>query len=296
MQAVFLQVLQQRAAGRMHDAFGNAGRARREEDVERVAEGELREDKRPCLVGRRQRVERAPVRQRGRERLGIAGIVHHDDRGAELAGDGLHLGRDVLKLAGIPVGVAGDEEPGFDLAEAVEHALFAEIGRAGGPDGAERGDGEHAGDGLRHVRHHGGDAIALADAERGEGLLEFRDARAQLVPGPAVGYLVLAAEDDGVAGTGLLQEVFREVQPSLGEETRLQHAVAVLERHRALLADRAAFVPHRAPERSPVLHRPGVQRVVGRKIPSGGPAGRLHEQGHRTCRENCGRGFPQGHF
>ena len=37
MELLLLEVLEQRAAGRMHDAFRDAGRARREQDVERVA-------------------------------------------------------------------------------------------------------------------------------------------------------------------------------------------------------------------------------------------------------------------
>ena len=61
-----------------------------------------------------------------------------------------------------------DEDDRLDLAEAVEHALLAEIGRAGRPDRAERGGGQHGGDGLGHVRHHRGDAVALLDAERRE--------------------------------------------------------------------------------------------------------------------------------
>ena len=73
----------------------------------------------------------------------------------------LHLGRDVVLLAVVPVAVAGDEEHRLDLAETVEHALDAEIGRTGRPDRAERGGGEHAGDRLGHVGQHRGDAVAL---------------------------------------------------------------------------------------------------------------------------------------
>ena len=39
MQPVLLEVLQQRAAGRMHDAFGYAGGARREQDESGWAKG-----------------------------------------------------------------------------------------------------------------------------------------------------------------------------------------------------------------------------------------------------------------
>ena len=48
---MLLQVLQQRAAGAVHDAFRRAGRAGGEEDVERVVEGQP-------LEGERRRLER----------------------------------------------------------------------------------------------------------------------------------------------------------------------------------------------------------------------------------------------
>ena len=40
---------------------------------------------------------------------------------------------------------------------------LAEIGRAGGPDGAERGGGQHGDQGFRQVRQVAGNAVALAD-------------------------------------------------------------------------------------------------------------------------------------
>ena len=65
-----------------------------------------------------------------------------------------------MRLAAVAVAVDGEQHLRLDLAEAVEHALHAEIGRAGRPDRAEAGGREHRDDRLRHVRHEAGDAVA----------------------------------------------------------------------------------------------------------------------------------------
>jgi hypothetical protein len=77
-------------------------------------------------------------------------------------------GADVDPLAGIVVAVDGEQHLGLDLAEAVEHARDAEIGRAGGPDGTQAGRRQHADHGLGHVGQVAGDPVALAHALGGE--------------------------------------------------------------------------------------------------------------------------------
>ena len=69
-----------------------------------------------------------------------------------------------MRLAGVAVAVGGDQHLRLDLAEAVEHALDAEIRRARRPDRAEARGGEHRDDRLRHVRQVAGDPVAGADA------------------------------------------------------------------------------------------------------------------------------------
>ncbi len=90
-------------------------------------------------------------RERLIERLGLAdargnvpgGAEIVDDKhlagAGELVGHRCDLGADLDALAGIEVAVRGDEHLGLDLAEAVEHALFAEVGRARRPHRADRG-------------------------------------------------------------------------------------------------------------------------------------------------------------
>src|SRR5688572_20857602 len=150
-------MLEERSARAMDDAFGNAGGARGIEDIERVIEGQLREldrleffTRNVILIGDSAWNSPRYVR-RG------ADIVD-DDRlldARQLFQHRSHLVGDRDGLAIVVIAVAGDEEARLDLAETVEDALLAEIGRAGRPDAAERGDGEESDDRLRHVGHDG---------------------------------------------------------------------------------------------------------------------------------------------
>ena len=84
-----------------------------------------------------------------------------------------------MRLAGVVVAVDRDQHLGLDLAEAVDDALHAEIGRAGGPHRAEAGGGEHGDDRLGHVGELRGDAVAGPDAAGGERVAHAR------APGPS---------------------------------------------------------------------------------------------------------------
>ncbi|MCY1238499.1 hypothetical protein D9M72_512400 [compost metagenome] len=171
MESVLLQVLQQGAAGRMNDALRNTRRARRKQHIERMAERKPFERQRLRLERRDEISESLAARDRGRKRCAVAGIGYDQRRHCKARGDRAHLHVDVLALAVIPVAVAGDEQLRRDLAEPIENALLAEIGRAGRPDRPDRGGRQHQRDGFRHVRHHRRDAIARADALRFQRLL-----------------------------------------------------------------------------------------------------------------------------
>ncbi len=82
-----------------------------------------------------------------RARVGVGVEVGDEDGVLE----GRHLGlesRDdvhaVERLAAVRVAVDGEEDLGLDLGEAVDDRAGAEVGRAGRPDGADRGGGEKA--------------------------------------------------------------------------------------------------------------------------------------------------------
>ena len=82
-----------------------------------------------------------PPRSRARLRVG------HDDDAARRVGSfaaiSARRGDDVDRLAVVEVAVGGEQHLGLDLAEAVEHALHAEIGRARRPDRAEARRRQH---------------------------------------------------------------------------------------------------------------------------------------------------------
>ena len=72
----------------------------------------------------------------------------------------------VVRLAVVVIALDREQHLRLDLAEAVEHALCAEVGRAGRPDRAEAGSRQHENDGLGHVRHERRDAVAFLHASR----------------------------------------------------------------------------------------------------------------------------------
>ena len=159
MELVLLQMLEKRAARRMDDAFGHAGRAAGKHDVERMAEGQPREGKRRIARALQKRRPAFDVRQVGN----VVAEEGHDDGMFERGKPGHDLRELVAArqfLAGIAIAVAGHQHPGLDLAEAVQHAFRAEIGRAGRKDRADGSRRQHGDDGFRAVGHEGGHAVA----------------------------------------------------------------------------------------------------------------------------------------
>ncbi len=196
VEAVFLQMLQQHAARPMHDAFGNARRAGRKEDIKRMIEGQPRE---PDLF-------RVKWLQRRIERNALFRLVGHGFRFAQIGDDDSplqprqfcrHFGNlagHVDALSVIPVAVAGEEKLRLDLAETIEHTLHAEIWRTGRPDRADGRSGQHESNRLRHVGHHARYTIAGFNAFRQHELLQSRHQRVKIVPGQTALDLVLAAK------------------------------------------------------------------------------------------------------
>ena len=165
-----------------------------------------------------------------------------------------------MGLAGVEIAVGGEHHLGRDLAEPVEHALNAEIGRAGGPDGPEARRRQHRRHRLRHVGHEARDPVAGNDAGRLHRLGEARDEIVELAMAEAPADLVLAAEDDGVAVVAPAQQVLGVVEPGLGEELRARHLARVLDADGAgPLADHAREGPELAPEGFRLGDRPAIE-------------------------------------
>ena len=71
-------------------------------------------------------------------------------------------------LAAVAVAAHREQHLRGDLREPVDHAVRAEIRRAGRPDGAQAGRGQQADDRLGDVRQERGHPVPLADAERAQ--------------------------------------------------------------------------------------------------------------------------------
>ncbi len=273
MQQLLGEMLEQRAARRMHDALGHSSRSRREQHIERMRERQALEAQRLLRTARDGIAPglrfRALVQRAGIEALRhgiVAADIANDDDGAQrrqLGHDRGELVGDVDPFSGVVVAVAGDQHLGLDLAEAVEHALHAEVGRAGRPDRADRSSGQHRRNALRHVGHDGGHAVAGLDAEFAQGRAGARHLAAQLVVAHLARDLVLAAEDQRRPVTFLSQQVLGEIQPGVGKEARARHLVGVDEIGRlALVANHFGEVPEARPEPGGIGDRITVQLVI----------------------------------
>jgi len=264
---MFLEVLQQRTAGTVHDAFRHAGRARRIHDVERVIKRQLRE----IYIARGARreiiVEQHATRQVGdiRCRRGVG----HDDEAAQagqLRGNLADPVQRVMLFARVEVAIGGEQHGGLDLAEAVHHALDAEVGRARRPGGADADGGEHRNDGFRHVGHKAHDAVARDDAVGAQRLGELRDPFVEVgkTEGAAIALFALEDQRRGIIATA--QQVLGEVEFGIREPLRTGHFVGIdQDPVTASFRDDAAEIPHRLKERLLVGTRPVEQRPIIRQ-------------------------------
>ena len=129
---VLFQMLNERPAGAMHDAFRNAGGAGGIENVERMIERERFER----WFGRLSRADplapppasRHAADGRLRVRVGHDHGVFHRRQGAHDFGDPR---QHVVAFAAIEIAVGGNQEPRFDLAKPIEDTLHAEVRRTG---------------------------------------------------------------------------------------------------------------------------------------------------------------------
>ena len=283
VQPMFLEVLQQRAASPVADALRLAGGARGIEDVERMVEG--------------QRLE-APwgVRMAGESRRNriLFFAEHRNPQQVFDAGDGIaHRPRSlphVEPLAAVAVAVAGDQHLGLNLPEAIQRALDAEIRRAGGPNRADAGRGEHRHHRLRHVRQPPSDAISPFNAERNQRLAERHRFGQQLPIGERAPFAAFEHRDQRHPVVREAQQVLGEVQPRLGKPTAARKPLAIDERHLARFANDPAEIPDRPPEQLPISHRPPMQRRIIRRC----KAKRLRKARQIGLGNALGAGLPEG--
>ena len=141
--------------------------------------------------------------------------------------DGGHLVEDRQRLAVVPVAVHGEEHARLDLAEAVEHALHAEIGRARRPHRAQARRAQHRHDGLGHVRNVRRDAIARPRFPGLQRRGHPRRRRHQFRMRDAADEPVLAAKHEriaGIVGRAAREQVFREIEARVRKPSGAGHA------------------------------------------------------------------------
>ena len=264
VQQVLLDVLEQRAACAVDDAFGDARRARRIQDVDGMVERQTRKFDRTGGVRREVIVPAYRTANSGEfgDRTTGTFEIRHDDHlfDRRQPGDDLgHLVRNRQRLAVVPVAVDGKERAWLDLAEAVEHAAHAEIRRAGRPDRAEGRRPQHRDDRLGKIGDISGDPVAGGETGRAHRGSHPRCHRRQLRMRDMAAIAILAAEHEGVRSVfaaARREEVLGEIEACVGKPARPRHLVSVDERTRAALADDAGVVPDRAPECFALVVRP----------------------------------------
>ena len=270
-EAVVLQVLDQDAAVPVDDRLRQAGRARREEDVQGVRERQGVELERPRLG------EQLLPADGVREHVVRPADVGHVDEGLEgrqpLA-DRRHLLAAVDELVAEAVAGHGQEHLRLELPQAVEDAAHAELGRAGGPDRAQAGGGEEGDDRLRDVREVRDDAVAGPDAEALEPCPRPGDLVAELAEGQVERLARLrAGEDrDGVQVLVAPHHVRRVVEAGAWEPLRAGHVPGAEHALVGSVRPDPVELPDRRPEALEVGHRPLPELLVLAEVePSLGP-------------------------
>src|SRR5277367_1029006 len=205
---MLFEMLHQDAARAVHDTLGHAGGARGIKDVKRMAERKAGE-----------------FYFAGRE--GAEKIIHGDGAGWHVQiGWCVDVGHDydpfdafypssqlanpvhrVESLAVVKIAVGDEYDFGLNLPKAIDHAFNAEVRRTGRPDGANRRSRQRADDRFGQIRQIAGNAVALFDAGRAQGLHRARDLRVKLVAAETPAHLVLTPEDQCVVSTVLSQTV-----------------------------------------------------------------------------------------
>ncbi|MNF92692.1 hypothetical protein D3C84_753420 [compost metagenome] len=183
MQLMFLEVLQQGAAVTVDDALGYPGGAGGIQNEQRMVEGYPNEGDLGSGIGLEEIGVAYAAADAGDVRRVLQIRHHHGTQKARQACRHLSvLLQAIDALAVVPVAIDAQQQLGLDLPETVEHALHTEVWRSTGPEGTQRGNGQHGHQGFRHIRHETGDPVALADAQRFEALAEARDLGIEFAP------------------------------------------------------------------------------------------------------------------
>ena len=229
VQGEHLVVLDEDAPVAVDDRLGQAGRARRVEDVERVVERQGLELGRGAAARSRAGRPEQVVPQHGTVVAGGLGFrleVRHRHRRPQRRQGGADRGHLVLaadRLCAVAVAVDRQQHRGLDLAPPVDDAARAELGGARRPDRPQAGGGEEGDDRLGDVREIGRHPIAAADPERAQPGPAPRHVVAQLVHGQLDPLAALRQPDQGWTERLRPQGVRRVVHLRAGEPAGARH-------------------------------------------------------------------------
>ena len=221
------------------------------------------------------------MRQPRDDRIGAC--VRHDDDAFERrqrSDDAMQLFQAVVGFAVVVVAIDGEQHLRCYLAKAIDDALHAEVGRARAPCRAEAGAREHRDHGLRHVGKNRGNAIAGPDAAGPKRPGDAGHLVVELAMGQSAAHAILTPEDNRIGVITTAQKVLREIQARFGEPARARHAVTIEDHQAARVSAYAAEIPEQAPEIRSLGDRPGVQRLVVRKLQSETRVRLEHEGAH----------------
>jgi len=261
-------MLEDDAALPVHDALGQAGGARRIEYPQRMVEGDAGEFE--VLRGHRQCVAPGDPITVILPSLRVQVGHDHDmlqarQRIHQVADDGAA----VEILAAVAVAVDREDHLRLDLAEAVDHALRAEVGRTTRPHRADRCRRQQRYRGLGNVRHVGDDTVARLDAGAPKPGGQPFDLLGKLVPAQLLQRPVFRhVSDRHLAGPTAGQDLFCVVQPGAREPLGAGHFA--LAQHRLVAGPVIETVvgPQLLPEPLDVLDRPAPKVLVCRQLES----------------------------
>ena len=193
--------------------------------------------------------ERGQVRESG---LGNVGHDHDFFQARQARRDLPHLAQRIVDPAVVVVAVGDEQQLGCHLAEAVDHALHAEVGRGRGPDRANAGRREHGDHRFRNIGQVAGDAVTGLHAKASQGLRQPRHLRIQIRMAHAAFDPVLTPEQDRRRIVAPAQKVLGKVEPRVREPPCPGHSVAADQHFRSLAT---GAHPRKSPQRRPELLR-----------------------------------------
>ena len=272
VQPVLLEVLQQRAAGAVHHALGQAGGSRRVHDVQRVVERQPLEHQRDAPRPAPAKSTHATARGTGAQVGRLAAAA----RRPRAPPTGWHR-RCCARVRGSRSPCPRTDSRRRRRAPAARSGRTgrarppdAEVGRARRPDRADGRRREHRDDRLGDVRQEAGHAVAGHDARGAQRRGHGRHLVVQLAPGQAARPAAFVAGDDRHPIVAPAQQVLGEVEarrfkPDRAEQRVRRRDARATDQHgvpraaaRQLVGNHPTPAPECTPHRLAIAHGPGV--------------------------------------